>query len=127
MLNIVSLVLLIVGYNLSTAALVDAGGGRSQISILVKAGDPIYIWLTVALILCAVDCLHCSTCQKQKLILYSVLAVLALMGVRAGYVCYLLFEDLIFSAGIVPKSIVQYSMEVVVVIIYTILGFSLPR
>lgn len=130
--NLAALVLLILGYTDSDdvfAGLLSGNTTTGTLDAKAKIGDIIFLALTAAIAALVSFRLAREAHQnlEQRLILKFILGALPFMAVRAAYVLYQSFTTDPFRRNLAVKTVLQYVMEVVVNIIYCIMGAVIGR
>lgn len=124
LLTIVGTILLILGYTDDNTNLTAS---PVKLDIKAKAGDIIYIVTTV--LICLLVCFwRRRNIEIEAATIYQYVSlVLVFMVIRVGYVSYLLLEKNTLQAPLWTKIILEYCPEILVVIIYFVLGLSIKH
>lgn len=130
--NFAALILLITGYTDSDdlfASLTSTSSGTATLNVKAKIGDVVFLGLTVFLALLTAFKLMKKSQQtsEQNTILKFIAAALPFMTVRVVYVAYQSFTKDPFRRNLAVKVVLQFTMEVIINVVYCIMGFVINR
>lgn len=130
LLSTVGLVLLIIGYTDSTGLFPSSSGPadpNATLDVKARIGDIIFCVVTLAIALLTVTSIGNSQTMESKRIFQFIILALPFMAIRVGYVTYESFTKHPLQRTLWAKIVFEYVMEIIVVIIYFVLGFATKK
>lgn len=125
--NTLALVLLLVGYIKSDNVFTASDTGNATLSPLVKAGDLLFLLLTVVLAALTVAGLvqRSNWHDDTSTLLIAILLSLPFLLIRAVFVTQEVFATDGLHGQLVLRAVLQYASEAVVIVVYTVMGLLL--
>lgn len=125
--NTVALILLIVGYTSSDSIFAQPSNPSATLSSTAKAGDVLFVIITAILGMLilhgVVDGRYRS--KDSHIILFTIIAALPVMLLRAIFVTYQAFQPDPFGSLVILRIVLQYAAEALVVLLFTMMGIYL--